>query len=106
MEDRGKQGTEKETWEEHRRGTGRDKERWGKPRAGRDLELRSVTGCLSPYHPPVGAGPGQRVRESRMEVGKEPGGLSCPPIPLPCPLGSFRLEDATLCWLGLPSLCP
>lgn len=82
-EGRGREGTEKETWEEHRERK-RQRKYGGRPRAGGDLELRCVTGCLSPHHPPVGAGPGQRVRESRMEPGKE--AVDCLAL-RPCPLG-------------------
>lgn len=52
VENREGEGTEKERWEGHRRGSVREEDR-GRQRAGRDLELRCVTGCrLSLYHPP------------------------------------------------------
>lgn len=51
MENREGEGTEKERWEGPRRRSVREEGR-GRQRAGRDLELRCVTGCLSPYHPP------------------------------------------------------
>lgn len=63
MEDKGREGGQREDRERTRQ---RQKMGEGKEPAGH-LELRQETRCLassesSPYHPPVGAGPGESER--------------------------------------------